>query len=236
MQVLKPKLNATKYHTLLSDIQYMEQSRSKELYVVHGLNELSNLDSNMQVKHSFVEPNFGAIHSIDLSNSMCTLVFYRDAKQLVRLNRDLTVRNQYDLASWSSSYFDALALANDQQVWVYNVQQHRLEKYDFNGVLQTHSFNLTDRLNPRLSILALTVNKDYVYAWSADNLVYCFDYLGQYIETVEARKLDKLPFIFATTAIGQNLDAAVKSTCFSNGECLYYDTYGILKKDSIQRN
>ncbi len=71
---------------------------------------------------------YGKIYSIDASNPLKILVYFRDFATIVVLDRLLTVRNTIDLRKQNIYQAQAVATSYDGNIWVYDELESKLKK------------------------------------------------------------------------------------------------------------
>ena len=85
---------------------------------------------------------FGKIFSIDASNPLKILVYYKDFSTIVVLDRLLNVRNTIDLRKQNILQVKAITSSYDNKIWLYDELDSRIKKIDDNGrvVLSSNDF------------------------------------------------------------------------------------------------
>jgi len=82
---------------------------------------------------------YGNIHSVDVSNPLKVLVFYKDFATVVVLDRLLNTRNTIDLRQSNIIQASAIAQSYDNNVWVYDELDNKIKKVDDNGRVLSQS-------------------------------------------------------------------------------------------------
>ncbi len=78
---------------------------------------------------------YGNIYSIDVSNPLKLLLYYRDFTTVVVLDRFLNKVNKIDLRQLGIMQAKAVSQSYDNQVWVFDQQEYKLKKVGENGTL-----------------------------------------------------------------------------------------------------
>ncbi|PZP50142.1 MAG: hypothetical protein DI598_06295 [Pseudopedobacter saltans] len=78
---------------------------------------------------------YGSIYSIDVSNPLKILLYYRDFSTIVVLDRFLNKINKIDLRQAGIMQVKAVCQSYDNQVWVFDQQDYKLKKVGENGAV-----------------------------------------------------------------------------------------------------
>lgn len=78
---------------------------------------------------------YGNIYSIDVSNPLKILLYYRDFSTIVVLDRFLNVINKVDLRQLGIMQAMAVSQSYDNQMWVFDQQDYKLKKIGENGTV-----------------------------------------------------------------------------------------------------
>src|SRR6478609_378459 len=85
---------------------------------------------------------FGKISTIDVSNPLKVLLYYKDFSTIVVLDRLLAIRNTIDLRQQNIFQVNAIGQSYDNNIWLYDEGDSKLKKIDDNGkvLLETADF------------------------------------------------------------------------------------------------
>jgi len=78
---------------------------------------------------------YGNIYSVDVSNPLKLLLYYRDFSTIVVLDRFLNKINKIDLRQVGIIQANAVSQSYDNQVWVFDQQDYKLKKVGENGTV-----------------------------------------------------------------------------------------------------
>ena len=133
---------------------------------------------------------FGQVSSMDASNPLRILLYYRDYATIVILDRFLNTRNIIDLRKQQIFQVKAVGQSYDNKIWIYDEQESKLRKIDEDGTLlqETADFRLLTGVAP--SPVRLYDENKYVYLYDPKNGAYVFDYFGNLKNVIEIRKWD----------------------------------------------
>lgn len=134
---------------------------------------------------SYSNYEFGNITSVDISNPLKIVVFYRDFNQVVLLDTQLNeterIHFEYDIS------FVARGTANN--LWLFTTNTQHIENYNFKtNQVTTRSQPLTNLVVENMKSTA-----NYVYLLSATG-IHTFDYLGNFISLYENTELDDFQY------------------------------------------
>ena len=159
-------------------------------FTVDALNNIYLLDKNGQLKKRsavgdsmgvFNEVRkFGKLSSIDVSNPLKTLLFYRDFSTLVALDRFLGRRNTLDLRKIGLYQVRAVSLAYDNGYWVYDELEARVKHLGENGDLQDQFTDLRLLFDSVPAPVRIVDQNKYLYLYDPAKGFFIFDYYGSF--------------------------------------------------------
>ena len=121
---------------------------------------------------------FGKLHSIDATNPLKLLLYYKDFSTIVILDRQLAIRSTIDLRRQNIPQASAIGPSYDNNIWVFDALDNKLKKIDEYGatLLETTDFRtvFSKTFVPERII-------DYngsVYLYDPASGVAIFDYYG----------------------------------------------------------
>ena len=121
---------------------------------------------------------FGKISSIDVSNPLKVLLYYKDFSTIVVLDRLLAIRNTIDLRRQNIFQVNAIAQSYDNNIWLYDEGDSKLKKIDDDGrlLMETADFRLLFSQAP--VIKNICDQEGFVYLYDPQLSVFVFDYYG----------------------------------------------------------
>lgn len=121
---------------------------------------------------------FGKLHSMDATNPLKLLLYYKDFTTIVILDRQLSIRSTIDLRRQNIPQASAIGPSYDNNIWVFDALDNKLKKIDEYGatLLETTDFRtvFSKTFVPERII-------DYngsVYLYDPASGVAIFDYYG----------------------------------------------------------
>jgi hypothetical protein len=149
------------------------------IYLLFKSDQLKKLNANGDSVAVFNNMRkYGQLHSIDVSNPLKPLLYYKDFGTVVALDRFLNVRNTIDLRRLDIFQAKAVGLSYDNNVWVFDEQDGKLKKISEEGriVDQTNDLRLLFDSLPSPDLLI--DHERLVYLYDSAKGVYMFDYYG----------------------------------------------------------
>lgn len=129
---------------------------------------------------------FGNLESMDVTNPLKNILFYKDFATIVILDRFLKLRNTIDLRLSGVLLPAAVAQSYDNKYWVFDAIENKLKKVDDNGSIAfaTADFRLlfSEAFVPQVIIDDNT--KLYLYDTAYGWMI--FDYYGAFLQKVPA--------------------------------------------------
>jgi hypothetical protein len=121
---------------------------------------------------------FGKLYSIDVSNPLKVLLYYKDFGTIVILDRFLNQRAIVDLRSQNLPQVGAVGQAYDNNIWIFDELDLKLKKISDEGRMidQSTDFRLVFDSVPNPT--HIIDNDKLVYLYDSLKGVYVFDYYG----------------------------------------------------------
>jgi hypothetical protein len=149
------------------------------LYILSKNDELKKIDAKGDSVAVFnAVRRYGQLYSIDVTNPLKVLLYYRDFGTVLTLDRFLSVRNTLDLRRQNIFQVKAVGLAYDNNIWVFDEQDGKLKRLAEDGklILATNDLRLIFDTLPSPDFI--TDQDGLVYLYDANRGVYLFDYYG----------------------------------------------------------
>lgn len=149
------------------------------VYVLTSTDQLKKYDANGDSVAVFNNTRkYGKVSTLDVSNPLKVLLYYKDFSTIVVLDRLLTVRNTIDLRQQNIFQVNAIGQSYDNNIWVYDEGNSKLKKIDDEGktLLETTDFRLLFDQAPEIKNM---FDQDgFVYLYDPKQSVFVFDYYG----------------------------------------------------------
>jgi hypothetical protein len=124
--------------------------------------------------------NYGKLNTIDVSNPLKLLLFYKNFSTVVILDRFLANQSVLDLKKFSILNPSAIGNSYDNNIWVYDEYDNKLKKIDEQGnrLLETPDFRTV--FNQSISPQKILSDNGLVYLADTTNGIFVFDNYGSF--------------------------------------------------------
>lgn len=149
------------------------------IYTLNKTNQLKKISPKGDSLSIYNEvKRYGKVYSIDVTNPLKLLMFYKDFGTIVVLDRFLTVINTLDLRKQGIYQASAISQSFDNGIWIYDEQEAKLKRMNDEGNIidQTADFRQSMEAAPSPSFL-IDQNR-LVYLYDSARGVFVFDYFG----------------------------------------------------------
>jgi hypothetical protein len=167
--------------TYQGDIANAAMDNLDNLYIVSSKGQVKKFNAAGDSVAVYNEiRNFGKLFSIDVSNPLKLLLFYKDFSTVVVLDRFLANMNTLNLRKFSVIQPGAVGTSYDDHIWVYDEYDNKLKKLDFQGkhLLETADFRTV--FNQVVAPQKIMNDNGLVYLADTTNGVFVFDNYGSF--------------------------------------------------------
>lgn len=158
-----------------------------DIFLVSKTNQIKKLNAYLDSVGVFNDVRrYGNIYSLDVSNPLKLIVYYKDFTTILVLDRFLNVRNTIDLRKYGILQAKAVALSYDNNYWIFDELDNTIKKIDDNGnvLLQSSDFRILFQEQYAPSYIIDSNGQLYLYDEKKGWLV--FDYYGTYKQNIGA--------------------------------------------------
>lgn len=163
---------------------FIEVDNLSNVYTVKG-HELKKFKPGGNLSHTFSHKNAGHITSVDVTNPLRILVFFRDMGQVIFLDNTLSV-TQGPITLQSHNIFDPqlVCASADGGFWVFDRLNTALYKLN-NKLQQEHSLpNISQIVGANILPTAMRKSGKKLYVNVPDIGLLVFDMFGNYVNTL----------------------------------------------------
>lgn len=164
--------------TYPGDFTYFTIDNLDNIYLLSNTNELKKISPDGDSIVFNEVRKYGKLFSIDATNPLKILLYYKNFSTIVVMDRFLNIRNTINLQQQNIFKAKAIAASYDNNIWVFDEGDATLKKIDDNGdvLMTTTDFrNLFDSIPSPSQI----VDRDkFVYLYDSSKGFYTFDYYG----------------------------------------------------------
>lgn len=157
----------------------IQQDNMHNVYLISNSGQIKKLNANLDSVGLFNNVRqLGAIHSVDATNSLKLLVYYKEFATILVLDRFLHVKNTINLRQQNIFQCSAIALSYDNMIWVYDDVEQKIKKLNDNGNVVFESTDLrlvVDNIQPPKQFYDVDGK---LYLFNEANGLLSFDYYG----------------------------------------------------------
>jgi hypothetical protein len=177
--------------TLSVESNYMTTDNQGNLYVVKA-NELAKYDKTGKQLYKYSNKSFGNITSVDVSNMLRILVFYKDFLQVVFLDNTLSENGDpINLEEIGFQRSQLVCSSNNSGMWIYDQQNFELTRLDQNLLKTQQTGNLDATLNAVILPDYLMEYNNKVYLNNPTTGILIFDIYGTYYKTIPVKNVQR---------------------------------------------
>jgi len=149
------------------------------LYLLTKNNQLKKLNVKGDSMAVFNDVRrYGKLYSINATNPLRTVLYYRDFRTVIILDRLLNTVNTVDLRKRNMFQVKTIAPSYDNKVWVFDEQESKLKKVDEEGKVVSETADLRLVLQDAPVPLRIFDQNGFVYMYDPERGMYIFDYYG----------------------------------------------------------
>jgi hypothetical protein len=149
------------------------------LYLITTENQLKKLNTKGDSMGVFNEVRkYGKLYSINPVNPLKTLLYYKDFRTIVVLDRLLNTVNIIDLRRVNILQVRAIAASYDNNIWVFDEQQSVLKKIGEDGRVLSETSDLRIVLGDAPMPVEIFDQNGFVYLYDPSRGMFVFDYYG----------------------------------------------------------
>ena len=174
------------------------------MYLLSAQNQLKKINSRGDSVGVFNDiRRYGKIASMDVTNPLKCLIYFKNFSTIVVLDRFLQPINTIDLRKQSIFQVKAVAQSYDNKIWVFDEQNQMLKKIDDNGNVLISTPDLRMVFDEMPSPEKIVDQDGYVYLYDPEKGVYIFDIYGSFKNRISYLDLQSFT-VFGKTIAGIN--------------------------------
>lgn len=155
----------------------------------------------------------GSIASVDATNPLKLLIYYRDFQQLVFLDNQLSTNSDaVSLEALGYEQTDLACAGANNSFWIYNKQNNELLRFNENSKKICSTGNLKQILRTDLNPNFMREHNGYLYLNCPETGIYVFDIFGAFSKIISIKNLNQ--FQINETIIYYQKDSALCSYNF----------------------
>ncbi|MEO6722305.1 MAG: hypothetical protein ABIN67_18195 [Ferruginibacter sp.] len=181
----------------------------ENIYLVNSNDQLKKINANGDSAGVFNNVRkYGKLFSIDATNPLKLLLYYKNFSTIVVLDRFLNVRNTINLLKKNIFKVKAIATSYDNNIWLFDEGDSKLKKIDENGDVLMETVDFRNLFDTVPSPIQITDQDGFLYLYDPARGFYTFDYYGSL--------KNNMPFLNwnNTEVIGKNIYGFSDSTLY----------------------
>jgi len=201
--------------TLLGDFTYFTIDNLDDIFLISNTDQLKKISPNGDSAIFNDVRKYGKLFSIDATNPLKVLLYYKNFSTIVVLDRFLNIRNTINLRKQNIFKVKAIAASYDNNIWVFDEGDAKLKKIDDSGDVLSETTDFRNIFDTIPSPTQIVDRDGFVYLYDPAKGFYTFDYYG-------ALK-NRLPFLNWS-----NTEVVAKTMYGFNGTSLFQYKQGSL--------
>lgn len=121
---------------------------------------------------------YGQLHTIHAENPLRTILFFKNFNTVVLLDRMMQMVQKIDLRKLNLFQISAIAPSYDNRLWIFDQQNSKIKKINFDGSLVFESTDLRLVFDEPLHPFKMIEHQGTLYLLDTLKGVYQFDYYG----------------------------------------------------------
>lgn len=161
------------------DFTYFNVDNLDNIYLVNSNNQLKKINNNGDSVGVFNDVRkYGKLYSIDVTNPLKLLLYYRNFSTIVVLDRFLNIRNVINLRRQNIFNVKAIATSYDNNIWLFDEGDAKLKKIDDNGEVLTETVDCRLLFDTVPSPEQIIDQDGFVNLYDPEKGFYIFDIYG----------------------------------------------------------
>ncbi len=189
-------------------------------YVVLG-NQLLQFDGSGKPLENFSRKNSGTLKFVDASNPMKVLLFYPDFALAIILDTKFGVQSEINFRMLKIYQPLSACTSRENGYWVYDREDDKLKKIDFNLQVVQESGTLTQLVGYQVQPGIMVEEDGFVYMNNPSTGILVFDRAGTYYKTIP------YPEVVTFQVIGRDI------LFINNNKLLRFDSKMITEKEVL---
>lgn len=175
--------------TIKTKLDYFTTDNIGNIYIIKDDELVKYLPSGkFFVRYSNLK--LGNITSVDASNPLKILLYYRDFEQVVFLDNQLSLNSDVvSLQDLGYEQTDLVCASTNNSFWIYNKQNNELIRFNESSKKVAATGNLKQVLQTNLNPNFLTEHNGYVFLNCPETGIYVFDIFGTFSKIISLKNL-----------------------------------------------
>lgn len=175
----------------------------------------------------------GKLHSIDATNPLKLLLYYKDFGEILILDRFLNIRNEINLRTLNIFQASLVCQSYDNNIWIFDELENRIKKIDDQGkiIFNSVDFRILFEEPPTPNYL---IDKDgFLYIYDIKKGLYIFDYYGGLKNNIQLLRYQHFEVLNKETYVGYFLN---KISIYKSNTFLSTQYNSIIEVEDIKKS
>ena len=151
------------------------------IYIITTANQVRKYNDKGDSVAVFNEvKRYGTIWSMDVTNPLRIIVYYKDFATAVIVDRFLNIRTSIDLKAAGITQVKAVAQSYDNNIWMFDELENKIKKIDESGKVVFESTDFRLLFDEAVMPDILVDNNKILYLYDKQKGWYLFDYYGAF--------------------------------------------------------
>lgn len=170
--------------TIKGPYDYFTADNLGNIYTVHGDEIIKYLPDGRQFAR-YSNLKLGAVTSLDVTNPLKIVVYYRDYQQIVFLDNQLSVNSEnVALEVLGYEQADLVCAGSNNSFWIYNKQNNELLRFNEASRKTASTGNLKQVLRSDLNPLFMLEQNNLLYLVCPGKGIVVFDVFGSFVKVI----------------------------------------------------
>ncbi len=168
---------------IIKQNDYSVVDKLGNLYLINK-DEIEKYKDGIAIK-KYSKKTFGRISSVDASNAMRILLFYKNANKVIFLDNQLSENSDaLDLFRLPSITVSAVCNSSNNQFWVFDANNAELLKISTDLSISLRTGNLNNQINEKITPILIKEVNNQLYLLDQTLGLFVFDYFGTLIKKI----------------------------------------------------
>ncbi len=161
----------------------------KNIYTVTTENQVVKYDSTGLLLHSYNNKSLGQPTSLDVSNPMKLLLYYKDFSTIVWLDNTLSEIAETQLSPIGIIQSPVACLSQDGNFWVYDEADQRLKKINSQLEVMHESPTMQSISDKPIQTFLMMEENQQLFVSDSSQGVFVFDQFGNFLNKIPVKRI-----------------------------------------------
>lgn len=192
-------INLTEQQFIAGSFTNFYVDNLNNLYLLNADNQIKKInDKGDSMAVSNAQKKFGDIRSMDISNALKIIVYYKDFSTIAVLDRFLKNLNTIDLRKYGILQAQSVAISYDNNYWVFDEVENKLKKINDDGNLLLSTPDLRTVFDESFLPEKIIDYDGAVYLYNKNQGFKIFDYYGALKQSIPSLNWKNIQIIIKT--------------------------------------